>query len=150
MHHTGAMRGCRECHLFSPVSMHGVEPLATTLEQNADQIDQDLRIASSRFHGGRIAHIRLYGMDLADPAEWLQKVRKFGPADGDPDAIVTLGQGPNHVPAKKTRAAVDSDQRVIGVACDHAALNSFAGRVMSRNPANTGSAGDCTAPNPLH
>ena len=39
------MRGGRESHLFSPVSVDCVEPLATTLEQNADQIDQDLRIA---------------------------------------------------------------------------------------------------------
>src|SRR5262249_50562116 len=136
MHHTGAMRGCRESHLFSPVSMHGVEPLATTLEQNADQIDQDLRIASSRFHGGRIAHIRLYGMDLADPAEWLQKVRKFGPADGNPDAIVTFGQGTNQMPAEKTRPAVVSDQRVIGAACVHAAINFFAVRVVALSHAN--------------
>jgi hypothetical protein len=91
MHHTRAMRGGRESHLFSPVSMDCVEPLATSLEQNADQIDQDLCIASGGFHRPGVAHIRLHGMDLADPAEWLQKVRKFGPPDGDPDAIVTLG-----------------------------------------------------------
>src|SRR4029079_1665876 len=74
-----------------------------------------------------VAPIRLFGRAAADAAEWLEKFRKFGPADGDSDAIVTLGQGTNHMTAEKARAARDSGQSVSGAACGHAALNSLPG-----------------------
>ena len=49
------MRAGRKSHLFSSVSMDCVEPLAATLEQNADQIDQNLSIARGRFHRRHVA-----------------------------------------------------------------------------------------------
>ena len=66
-------------------------------------------------------------MDLANSAERLQEAGKLRTAYGDTDAIVAFGQGAHHVPAEKARAAIDSDQGVIGAACGHAALDLFAG-----------------------
>ena len=71
-------------------------------------------------------------MDLANTAKRLQEASKLRPAYGNPDAIVTLGQGAHHVPAEETRATVDSDQGVIGAACGHAALNFLPGRDASK------------------
>jgi hypothetical protein len=62
-------------------------------------------------------------MDLPNSAKWLQKAGKLGPAYSDPDAIVTLGQCAHHMSAKKSRAAINSNQRVIRTACGHSALD---------------------------
>ena len=82
----------RQRHLFGAISVHRVETLAAALEQDADQIDQHLRIAGRRFHRRSVAQIGLHRMDLADAAERLQEAGKLRPAHRHPDAIVALGQ----------------------------------------------------------
>jgi hypothetical protein len=62
-------------------------------------------------------------MDLANSAKRLQKTGKLGPTYSDPDTIVTLGQNTHHMPAKKSRAAINSNQSVIRTACGHSALD---------------------------
>jgi hypothetical protein len=62
------------------------------LEQDADKIDHHVGVARGRFDGGRIAHIGLHGVDLADPSERLQVAGKFGPAHRDANAVAELGQ----------------------------------------------------------
>ena len=112
MHQPRAMGAGSQRDLLGAVSMDRVEALAPALGQNADQIDQHLGIASRSLDRGRMTQIGLHGVDLADAAEGLEEVGKFGPAHRHPDAVVALGQGSNHVTAKKAGAAIDGDEGV--------------------------------------
>ena len=46
--------------------MHALETLPPALEQDADQVDDRLRVARRRLDRARITHIGLHGMDLPD------------------------------------------------------------------------------------
>jgi len=122
----------RQGHLLGAISMDGIETLTAVLEQNADQIDQDPCVTGGSFHRRSVAQIGLHCMDLANTAERLKKAGQLRSADSNPDAKIPLGQSAHHVPAQKTRAAIDSDQGVIGAACGHAALNFLPGRDASK------------------
>ena len=71
---------------FGAFGLDGVEALAATFEQDADQVDDDIGVARRRLDRLREAHIRLHRMDLADAAERLQISGQFRPAHGDADA----------------------------------------------------------------
>ena len=103
--------------------MDRIETLASALEQDADQIDQDLGVARRGFHRGGMAQIGLHGMDLADAAERLQVEGEVGAAHRHPDAIVALGQGAHNVAAEKARATIDGDEGVGWALCGHAGLD---------------------------
>src|SRR5262245_14833985 len=64
--------------------------------------------------------IGLHGMDLPDAAKRLEEICKLGPAHGHPDAVVTFGQGPHHMPAEKPRAAIYGDQSLVRAGRGHA------------------------------
>jgi hypothetical protein len=92
-------------------AMHGVEALSAGLGQDADQIDDRIRVAGSRPHGLRITQIGLHGMDLTDPAERLEVSSEIRPAHGGTDTVALLGQRAHHMAAEKTRTAKHRDQR---------------------------------------
>jgi hypothetical protein len=52
-------------------------------------------------------------VDLTDPAERLEVPGQFGPPHRHPNAVITLGQRPNHVSSQKARSAKDSDERFL-------------------------------------
>ncbi len=102
-------RGCeRDC--LGAEGLHRIEFLPPALEQDADKIDHHVGVARGRFDGGRIAHIGLHGVDLADPSERLQVAGKFGPAHRDANAVAELGQRAYDMAAEESRAAKDGDQ----------------------------------------
>ena len=92
--------------------MHGVEALAAALEQDADQVDQHMRVARRGLHRGRVAEVGLHGVDLADAAERLQMAGEIGPAHRDADAVMPLRQRPHHMAAEEAGAAKYGDQGV--------------------------------------
>ena len=94
--------------------LHGIEALASALEQDADQVDHHVGVARGRLDRSRIAQIGLHRVDLADAAERLQKAGKLGPAHRDPDTVAALGERAHHVAAEEARAAEHRDQRVEG------------------------------------
>ena len=75
MHHAGAGLGRGARDRLGTGDMHGSKALAAALEQDADQIDDDIGAVHRRGNRGRIADIRLHGMNLADAAERLQDSR---------------------------------------------------------------------------
>ena len=93
------------------LGLHRVEGLRAALGQDADQVDGDAGIAHRGLDRGRVAHIGLHGVDLADLAERLQMPGQFRPPHRDPDAVVALGQRPDHVSAQKARSAENRDER---------------------------------------
>ena len=95
-----------------PRAMDRVETLARALEQDADEVDDDGGVAHRGLDRGRMAHVGLHGMDLADPAERLQMPRELGPAHRDADAVMALRKCAHHVPAQKPGAAEDGDEHV--------------------------------------
>ena len=101
-------------HLLGAVSVHGVETLASALEQDADQIDQHVRVARRRLDRSGVAHIGLHRMDLPDAPERLQVPGELRPAHRHADAVAAAGERAHHVAAEKARAAIDGDQRVGG------------------------------------
>ena len=69
-------------------------------------------IAHRGLDRGRVAQIGLHGMDLPDLAERLQMAGQFRPPHRDPDAVIALGQRPDHVAAQKARSAENRDEGV--------------------------------------
>jgi hypothetical protein len=81
-------------------------------------------------------------MDLADLAERLQVSGQFGTPDPDPDTIVSLGKGANHMPPKEARASENRDEgvriRCHGLILKGAGIRSETGifrRYAARQPA---------------
>ena len=99
-------------HLLGAERLHGVEALPPALEQDADQIDDDVGVAHGGLDRAGVAHVGLHRMDLADPAERLQMAGEIGPAHRHADAVVALGQRPDHMAAEEPGAA-KIDQRVV-------------------------------------
>ncbi len=99
-----------EC--FRALRHHGVEALPAALEQDADKIDGNIGVAQRRRDRIRIAQIGLDRMDLADPAERLQKAGELGTAHRDADAIAAIRQRPYHMAAHKAGAAEYGDERL--------------------------------------
>ena len=95
----------------APLGLYRVEGLRAAFGQDPDQVDGDAGVAHRGFHRGRIAHIGLHGVDLANPAERLQVPGQFRPANRHPDAVTALRQRPDHVPPQKTRSAKYRDER---------------------------------------
>src|SRR5262249_56784048 len=91
--------------------MHRVEFWWPAREWDADRVGRYSGVARGRVDRGRMAHVGLHGMDLADPAERLQKAGKLGAADGDANAVAEFGQRAHDVAAEETRAAEDGDER---------------------------------------
>ena len=98
---------------FSALGLHRVKGLRAAFGQDADQVDGDAGIAHRGLHRGRVAHIGLHGVDLADPAERLQVPGQFRPADRHPNAVIALRQRPDHVPPQKARSAKYRDERFL-------------------------------------
>ena len=93
---------CTASKVWSPPSVRMPTRFTTTLE-----------VAHRGLDGGRIAHIGLHGVDLADPAQRLQVPRQFRPAHRDANPVVPLGQRPHHVAAQKPRSAEYRDERFL-------------------------------------
>src|SRR5690348_4280868 len=135
------MRVRRACNLFGPVIVHGVETLSSALEQDADQIDQHVRVACRHLNGSGVAYIDLHRMDLPDAPERLQVPGKLRPAHRHADAVAAAGERAHHVAAEKARAAIDGDQRVGSRPGIHGGAGM--GKTM---PAISGAGGYCTDP----
>jgi hypothetical protein len=75
---------------------HFVKPKEVVLEQDANMIDEDIRIARGGFDRTRTTQIVLHRMDLADIAERLQMSGKVRPADRDANTIAALGERARH------------------------------------------------------
>ena len=113
------MRGGGECDLLGAKGLHGVESLAAALEQDANEIDDDVGIANRSLDRGAVAHIGLYGVDLADPAKRLQMAGEVGPPHRDADAVVAPGQRPDQMASQEPGAAENRDERVVGALKGH-------------------------------
>ena len=100
-----------------------LETLTAALEQNSHEIDEDLRIARRCLDRGGVTQIGLHCVDLPHATQRLQMSGEFRPANRYPYAIVALRQSTNHVTAKKSRSAIDSDEGIVRAACAHAALD---------------------------
>ena len=103
--------GCAR-HGFRALVLNRLERLSAALGENADQIDHDAGAVGSGLHRGRIAHVGLDGVNLADPAQRLQMPCQFRAADADADAIVPSGQFPDHMPAQKAGSSKDRDEGI--------------------------------------
>ncbi len=112
MHHAGTRGGRRLGHRAGAGALHGVERLGAAFGQDADQVDGGMGVPHRGLDRGREAQIGLHGVDLADPAERLQVPGQLRPPDRDPDAVVALGERPDHVPPQKARSPENRDQRV--------------------------------------
>ena len=112
MHHARTDLARRARHGFRALGLNRIEGLRAALGQNPDKVDDHACAARRRLHRGRIAQVRLDRVNLADPAQRLQVTGQFRPPDPDPDAIVPLGERPDHVPAEKTRSSEDRDKRI--------------------------------------
>jgi hypothetical protein len=53
-------------------------------------------------------------VNLADFPQRLKVSSQFRAADADPDAVIALGEGSNHVPAEETRSSENGNERVDG------------------------------------
>jgi hypothetical protein len=93
--------GC-ERNLLGAVRVDRIEALAATLEEDTDKIDDYLSVARRRFHRRCVSKVGLHRMDLTDTTKRLQVAGKLGTAHRHPDAVMTLGQSANHVPAEET------------------------------------------------
>ena len=113
MHHPRADGAGGLRHRARAGSYDRVEGLGATLGQNTDEVNGDVGIAHGGLDGGRIAQIGLHGVDLADLAERLQMPGKLRPPHPDPDAVIALGQRPDHAPSQKARSPENRDQRVL-------------------------------------
>ena len=96
-------------HRFRALRLHGVEALAASFEQDADQVDDDIGVARRRLDRLRKAQIRLHRFYLPDPSERLQMAGQLRPAHRDADAVLAVGERAHHVAAEKARAAEHSD-----------------------------------------
>ena len=121
MHQPRAMRRRRQRAGLGTERLHGVEPLAAALEQDADEIDHRIGIAHRGVNRARMAQVGLHRMDLADPAGRLQVDGEVRPSYRDPDAVAALGQRTHHMAAQEARAAEDGDER-FGRSGGHAAV----------------------------
>ena len=114
--------GRRARHGFGPDRMHGLEPLARALEQDADQIDDHMRVARGRRDRIGVPQVRLHGMDLADAPERLQVAGEVRTPHRDADAVALPAECADHMAAEESRAAEDRDEGVdIGLR-DHGAI----------------------------
>ena len=116
---------------FGPRGLHGIELLPSALEQNADEIDHDVGLARGRLDRGRMAHVGLHGMDLADPSQRLEEAGKLGSTARDTDAVAELCQRAHNVTAEKTRAAEYGDE-CLERNGSHACSKSLARRIQDR------------------
>ena len=112
MHHPRADRAGGFRHRAGARTLHRVEFLRAALGQDADQVDGGMAVAHRGLDRGRIAQVRLHGVDLADLAERLQMPGEFRAAHRDPDAVIALGQRADHMPPDKARSAENRDERV--------------------------------------
>ena len=94
-------------------ALDGVETLLAALEQDADEIDRCAGVAHGGIDRGRIAHVRLHGVDLPDAPERLQMPGEIGPTHRHANPIPSLGQRPDHMAAEEAGAAEDRDQRFV-------------------------------------
>src|SRR5262249_61410756 len=81
---------------FGARGLHGIELLSSALEQNADKIDDHVGIARSRLDGGRMAHVALHGVALAEPTQRLEETRKLAPTARAPDAVPLFRPAATH------------------------------------------------------
>src|SRR6185437_2132973 len=123
VHEARAVQRRRLGDRLGALALHGLEALAALLAQDADQVDDRVGVAHRGRDRARMAHVRLHGMDLPDPAERLEMVRELWPAHRDADAVVALGERPHDMAADEPGAAEDGDQRVEIGLDGHAALN---------------------------
>ena len=89
--------------------VQGLEILPVALIEHRDQVDHGLGALQRGGDGGRIAHIGLHRMDLADAAERLQVEGEIGAAGGDADAPAIAGERANHMAADKAGPAEHGD-----------------------------------------
>ena len=105
MHHPRAVGRRRQRDRLGAERLHRVEALASALEQDADQVDQDVGAARRGLDRARVAQVRLHRVDLADPAERLQVAGELGPPHRDADAVAALAERADHVAAEEAGAA---------------------------------------------
>ena len=97
--------------------LHRVERLTAALEQDADEIDDDVASCDGGLDRGRIAQVRLHGMDLPDAAERLQMAGEIGPPHRDADAEIAPRQRAHDMAPEEAGAAENRDQSVeVGLA----------------------------------
>ena len=112
MHHLGAYSGGHLGDGLGALGLDGVEALRAALGEDADEIDDDLRITHRRLDRRRIAQICLHGVDLSDLAGGLEESGQFRPPHRDPDPVVAPAQRADDIPAQKPRSAENRDERV--------------------------------------
>ena len=93
-------RGLR--HVVARLPPAPPRSLLAALEQDADQVDHHIGAAHRCLDRGRIAQVRLHGVDLSDAAERLEMARKVGPPHGGADAIALARERPHHMAAEET------------------------------------------------
>src|SRR5262249_46704520 len=125
--HARAVLGRRARDRTGAFGLHRLEALRAAFEQDADQVDDDVGLVDHRVDRAWVADVGLEGVDLADPAERLQMTGQFGAAHRDADAVVALGERPDHVPAEEAGAPEDGDERVEVRRSGHAAVSPFEG-----------------------
>ena len=114
MDHARAGRGRRLRDARRAFGLHRLEALLAALEQDADEVDHHIRAAHRGLDRGRIAQVRLHGMDLPDAPHRLQVEREIGPAHRGADAIALARERAHHMAAEEARAAEHRDQRFGG------------------------------------
>ncbi len=112
MDQAGAGGFCSSGHGGGAIDLDGLEGLGAALGQDRDQIDDDVSVADRSCDRIRIAQIGLNRVNLPDFAERLQMPGEVGAAHGDTDAIIALGQGPDHMPSKETGSAEDRNEGI--------------------------------------
>ncbi len=69
-----------------------------------------MQITQRRLDRGRIAQIRLHGVDLPDLAGGLEVSGQFRPPHRDPDPVIPPAQRADDIPAQKPRSAENRDE----------------------------------------
>jgi hypothetical protein len=73
------------------MTVHRLETLAATFEQDSHEIDEYFRVASGGINRGGVSQIGLHRVDLPHATQRLQMSGKFRPANRHPYAIMALG-----------------------------------------------------------
>src|SRR5436305_1738526 len=104
----------RSLNVVRALGLHRLEALLAALVQDADEVDRHVRAFKRALDRGRIAQVRLYGVDLPHAPHRLQMPGKVRPAHRVADAIALARERTHQVAADEARAAEHRDQRFGG------------------------------------